>query len=88
MLQLWSPHWRLRLHCWRRLDGMLGRTLDRRLGSLQGGLALLSDGPGRRVCQHMERKSGKDTMVMAGFVNVEVVRSKDFRENFFFAGMT
>jgi len=68
---------------------MLGRMLGRRLGSLQGGLVLLSDGPGKGHVSTRRREVGIVTIVVADIVDVEVGSfngSRDFRENFFSLG--
>jgi hypothetical protein len=66
---------------------MLGRMLGQRLGSLQGGLVLLSDGPGEENVSTWRRGAGKVTIVVADLVDVEVGSFKDF-EKTSFAEMT
>ena len=50
---------------------MLGRMLGQRLGSLQGGLVLLSDGPGEGHVSTWRRGVGKITI---GVALVEMLR--------------
>ena len=59
---------------------MLGRMLGQRLGSLQGGLVLLSDGPGERDVSTWRRGVGKVTIVVADLVDVEVGSRPPFKK--------